>query len=433
MAVSRRQFLLGGVAAGAGLLATACGSSSGGSSAGGTSAAGGGSGGGGKSSGGELNVYSFSSNTVPASAVNAVFDGFTKATGIKVKQTQEPADYATFVQKITTALSSGFTGYDVIYMDDFTNQTFGAAGWLVPLQDKVDKSAITALSTTHRNLSTVKGNLYRVPINQSFYIQFYRKDLLKAAGLNPPTSWSQILSTARALTKKGKYGLSLAGVPSDAFDDFLYFMPQAGGDFLNLDLPGSQKALEFLHDLVTTYKVVPKSYVTDSYTTIPTYFESGDVALWASWNGFVDGFVADKKFYQGGKALGLAGPAKGPVSDVTDVGDWGWSISKYAPNLANAVKFVDYATTKSAETIWAKTQAVPARQDAVEASRRILVGGEDFARILSTGKQVPRPISPQTTQIQNSVAPILVDYVAGKTSLSTAVKSGQALIKKYTS
>jgi hypothetical protein len=29
------------------------------------------------------------------------------------------------------------------------------------------------------------------------------------------------------------------------------------------------------------------------------------------------------------------------------------------------------------------------------------------------------------------VTPILVDYVAGNTSLKTAVKSGQALIKSY--
>lgn len=428
MALSRRQFLLGGVAVGAGLAATACGSSSGGSSS-----AGGSSSGGGGSSGGELNVYSFSTNVVPASRVNQVFDGFTKATGIKVNQIHEPADYATFVQKITTSLSSGFTGYDVIYMDDFTNQTFGAAGWLVPLQDKVDKSTITALSPTHRKLSTVKGSMYRIPINQSFYMQFYRKDLLKAANLNPPKTWADILTVARTLSKKGKYGVALAGVPSDAFDDFLYYMPQAGGDFLNLELPGSQKALEFMHELVTTYKTVPKSYVTDSYTTIPTYFESGDVGLWASWNGFVDGFVADKKFYQGGKTLGLAAPAKGPVSNVTDVGDWGWSISKYSPNIANAVKFVNYATSKSAETTWAYTQSVPARQDAVQASKNILTGGQAIAKILASVKQVPRPISPQTTQIQNSVSPILVDYVAGKTSLKTAVKSGQALIKKYTS
>jgi ABC-type glycerol-3-phosphate transport system substrate-binding protein len=95
------------------------------------------------------------------------------------------------------------------------------------------------------------------------------------------------------------------------------------------------------------------------------------------------------------------------------------------------VKFVNYATTKSAEVGLSATQSVPARQDAVEASEKILVGGPEFAQILGAIKQVPRPITPQTTQIQNSVAPILVDYVAGKTSLKTAVKSGQALIKKY--
>lgn len=421
--LTRRQFLLGGAAAGAGLVASACGSGS--STSSGASSL--------SKSSGTLNVFSFPSNVTPHSSVNAVFDGFTKATGIKVKQIPEPSDYATFVQKITTALSSGFTGYDVIYLDDFTLKTFAAAGWLLRLDGHVSHSNIAALSTTHRNLSSYNGGVYRIPINQSFYVQFYRKDLLAKAGLAPPKTWAQLLSTARALTKKGHYGLSLAGVPSDAFDDFLYFMPQAGGNFLNLELPGSQKALEFMHDLVSVYKVVPPSYVTDSYTNIPTYVESGDVALWASWNGFMDGFVSNTKFFEGGKRLGVERPAKGPVSDVTDVGDWGWVVSKYSPRQEAAVKFVTYATSKAAEVQLAHTQSVPARVDAVNASEKVLVGGSDFARILAQVKQVPRPITPQTTQIQNNVAPVLVDYVAGKTSLKTAVKSGQGLIKKYSS
>lgn len=428
---SRRRFLAGALAAGGGLLASgllsACGSSDSSSSSKGTAASGL------SKSSGTLNVFSFPSNVTPTTSVNALFDGFTKSTGIKVNQIAEPSDYATFVQKITTALSSGYTGYDVIYIDDFTTQTFAAAGWLIPLDAHVTKSNVTALTETHRDLSTYKNQLYRIPINQSFYVQFYRKDLLKQAGLSVPQTWAELLSAGRALTKNGHYGISLAGVPSDAFDDFLYFMPQAGGNFLNLEMPGSQKALEFMHELVTTYKVVPPSYVTDSYTNIPTYVENGNVSMWASWNGFADGFVADTKFYQGGKTLGIAKPAKGPVSDVTDVGDWGWGISKYSPRQEAAVKFVNYATTKSAEIGLAQTQSVPARQDAVAASEKILVGGPEFAKILGAIKEVPRPITPQTTQIQNGVTPILVDYVAGKTSLKTAVSSGQALIKKYSS
>jgi multiple sugar transport system substrate-binding protein len=382
------------------------------------------------STSGALNVL-YESNVIPESRWLAVLDGFTRSTGIKVNFQPEPAAYDTIVEKLTTALSSGYTGYDVLYVDDIMLATFAGAGWLLPLQSVLPKSDVGALTKAHVTLSSYNGQLYRMPINQSFYVQFYRKDLLSSAGVAIPRTWAELLSAGRTMTKSGKYGIALAGVPSDAFDDFLYFMPQAGGSFLHLDHPGTQSALEFMHELVSVYKVVPPSYPTDSYTNIPTYVEEGYVALWASWNGFMGEFVGDKTFWNGGKTLGVTRPAKGPVGDVTDIGDWGFSISKYSPRAADAAKFIAYASSKASEVEFAYTQSFPVRQDAVEASRNILVAGSDFAQILTQIKEVPRPITPKTTLIQNSVTPILVDYVAGKTSLKTAVSSGQALIKQY--
>jgi multiple sugar transport system substrate-binding protein len=381
------------------------------------------------SSSGALNVYW--STVAPPSALKTLFEGFTKATGTKVNWILAPSDYSTFVEKITTALSAGYTGYDVIYYDDFTIQTFAAAGWMLPLNGLIPKANIAALNKTHIGLSSYNGQLYRVPLNQSFYLMFYRKDLLKAADVSVPTTWAEILSAGRTLTKGGKYGIGLTGQPADAFDDFLYYMPQAGGTFLNLEHPGTQQALEFMRELVTTYKVVPPTYPTDSYTNLPTYVEEGDVAIWASWNGFMGSFVSDTKFFDGGKALGIAKPAKGPVSNVTDVGDWGLGVPKFSPNQKAAVQFIAYASTVPSEVLLSQTQQVPARQDAVEASKNVLVGGADMAAILSVTNEVPRPVTPKTTLIENSVPPILVDYVSGKTSLKTAVKSGQALINKY--
>jgi multiple sugar transport system substrate-binding protein len=381
------------------------------------------------SSSGALNIYW--ATVTPTSVQTQFFDGFTKATGITVNIILEPNDYSTFVEKLTTALSAGYTGYDVIALDDFTLKTFAAAGWMLPLEANLPKSDISALSKTHVALSSYNGKLYRVPFDQQFIVQFYRKDLLKAAGVAVPTTWAELLSAGRSLTKNGKYGIALTGQPAFAFDDFLYYMPQAGGTFLDLENPASQQALEFMHDLVTTYKVVPPSYVTDSYTTVPTYVEEGYTAIWASWVGFLGAFVSDTKFWNSGNTLGLAKPAKGPVSNITTVGDSGLAVPKFSPRQQQAVNFVAYATSVPSELLLAQTQAIPARQDAVVAAEKILQDGSEIAAIVSATPQAPRPITPEITLIENSVPPILVDYVAGKTSLKTAVKSGQAILNKY--
>ena len=56
---------------------------------------------------------------------------------------------------------------------------------MIPLDSYVPKS-ISALSKTHVELSSYNGKVYRIPLNQQFIVQFYRKDLLKAAGRGGP-------------------------------------------------------------------------------------------------------------------------------------------------------------------------------------------------------------------------------------------------------
>lgn len=422
---SRRDFLVGGAAAGAGLLAASAIRSVPRASAqipdmarasNLTSAS------------GPLNVTYFSGQS-PASALTSIFDGFTKATGIQVNFLAEPAVYANTVTKFTTALSAGSTDYDLLFIDDIMNATFSAAGWLLPLEDVLSKSILGSVTAPHIALSSLRGHLYRMPIDTGFYVMFYRKDLLKAADVAVPTTWAEVLSASRTLTKAGKYGLGMVG---SMWDDFVYWLPQAGGSFVNYDLPGSQQALEFMHELVTVYKVVPPSYITDSFTTVPTYLESGDVAMWFCWNGFLGGFVADKKFYGSG-ALGVAAPAKGPVSNVTDFSDWGYAIPKFSPRQQQAAKFIDYVSSAASEKTLALTQELPARDDAFKASLGVIAGGNNYADLIGKLNLVPRPMSPVTTLLSEELPPILADYVAGRTSLSTAVKSAQAVLKKYPS
>lgn len=115
--LSRRNFLVGSAAAGAGLLAASAMQSMPSVSATIADAT---KGSNLTSASGPLNVTYFSGQT-PASALTSVFDGFTKTTGIKVNYLPEPPVYADIVTKFTTALSSGSTGYDVLFIDDIMN------------------------------------------------------------------------------------------------------------------------------------------------------------------------------------------------------------------------------------------------------------------------------------------------------------------------
>ncbi len=52
---------------------------------------------------------------------------------------------------------------------------------------------------------------------------FYNVDMLKAAGINPPTTWAQLQADAKTLTKPGQYGFAFSGV--NTFEGTWQFMP----------------------------------------------------------------------------------------------------------------------------------------------------------------------------------------------------------------
>jgi multiple sugar transport system substrate-binding protein len=48
-----------------------------------------------------------------------------------------------------------------------------------------------------RNFSaTYKGRIYSIPLDGDYHMVYYRTDLLKQAGLTPPTTWDEYLAIA---------------------------------------------------------------------------------------------------------------------------------------------------------------------------------------------------------------------------------------------
>jgi ABC-type glycerol-3-phosphate transport system substrate-binding protein len=411
--ISRRAFLGTSAMAGAGFLGA--GALAGCSS--GTTASSGG-------QGGTLNVTYWPGVTT---ALEPIFTSFTRETGIKVNYQPEPGTYPDIVTKFTTVLSAGSSAFDVLWIDDIMTASFGAAGWLLPLDKMVPKATIDAVSAGHLKLSSYKGSLYRIPVNTSFYVQFYRQDHLRAAGLDVPRTWADYLKVGRALTKGGNYGVGLVGAE---WDDYIFWLPQAGGSFVNLELPGSQQALEFLHEMVSVYKIVPPTFPTDLINNLDTYYESGYISLQTSWPQ-VESFVSDKALMSK-DGLGVAPVCTGPKSDVTCFSDWGCSISKFSPRQEEAARFIAHISTKASELTQAKTlQQLPARTDTLQDSFSYLEGGSFYRSALADFNGIPRPLSPEAQLLWKELTPILTDYVSGNTSLRTAVSSGQVLVKKY--
>jgi multiple sugar transport system substrate-binding protein len=108
-----------------------------------------------------------------------------------------------------------------------------------------------------------QGQLYGLPIAVSARALYYNKDLLAAAGAQPPGNWEELVSVAKKCTDpaQGVYGFGVQGSKVETDVYWYYFLWANKGEILNSD--GSQaafnsaagvEALQFLCDLVQKEK-----------------------------------------------------------------------------------------------------------------------------------------------------------------------------------
>ncbi len=372
-------------------------------------------------------------NVTPQSVLTSFFNGFTKQTGVKVNYFQLPAVFGDDVQKMTTYLSSGYTGLDVLWLDDFMTATFSNAGWLDPLESVLSPGTFSAVSPAQLTLSTYNGHRYRVPANFGAVIFFYRKDLFDKEGISVPTNWNELVQAGQKLTKNGVYGIGLAGKNgnTELFNEMCYWMGQVGSDPLHLDSAGGRTALKFVYDLIHTSQIAPPDTVTADYTSLTTAFEDGKLAMWITWDGIYSGIARFPSVMQNYK-VAVAPPPKGQSNNSTIIANWGWAINKYSNNKTTAAKFIDYATSLPAQTLLSQTGNTPSRTDALSdpGVQKALYQAKDLVTYVKTVPLHSRPITAQAQRISDAFEQYVNQYLNNRLSLEAAVTQGQQAVNQ---
>ncbi len=393
-------------------------------------ACGGGSTGGGSSSSQALTVV-YWTNVTPQADLLSVFNGFSKKNNVKVNYFQLPQVFGDDVQKLTTYLSSGYTGLDVLWLDDFMTGTFSSAGWLAPLEKAISPESFSAVAPAQLKLSTYNGHSYRLPGNVGTVVFFYRKDLFDKEGIKVPTTWDEIVQAGMKLTKNGVYGLGFAGKNgnTELFNEMCYWMGQAGADPLHMDTPGARQTLKFVYDMIHTYKIAPPDTVTADYTSLQTSFENGKLAMWPTWDGIYEAVAVFPNVAKNYK-LAVAHPPKGPTNNGTIIANWGWAINKYSKNQDMAAKFIEYASSLPSEVTLAKTGSTPSRTAALSNPdvQKALPQTKDVADYVQNVELHYRPITAQAQRVSDAFEQVVNKYLNNQLDLNTAVTQGKQAV-----
>ncbi|MCL4534293.1 MAG: sugar ABC transporter substrate-binding protein [Bacteroidetes bacterium] len=202
------------------------------------------------------------------------------------------------------------------------------------------------------NLLEIHGKNWWVPYDYNVSLLFVRSDLLKEKGLNPPKSWDEMLTVAKALTDKEKdrYGIVLC-IGENGCNDFLWspIMFCDGFDAFDkdwnviLDSPEmKQKAVEALNFWKELYKYMPPGQEAAGYSEMLSLFATGRVAI-APYAGRMIHYMQDKSPDLLDKFLVIGYPSKdGKRAKASGYGD-GFIVPK-GPNSKAAKEFLAWFT-----------------------------------------------------------------------------------------
>ena len=175
------------------LAVAGCSSSRGGSSGGSSN---------GKTTITELDYFTSSGGNAAMNWYNKQFEA--KHPGVTVQRTA--VSYANLITKVLQDASAGDMP-NLVLLDNPNVPQVAATGQLRPLND-LPGFTTSGYYPGAIQECTFQGKQYCYPIGTNSVGLFYNKAMLKAAGLQPPTTWDELAADAKKLTKPPVYGMA---------------------------------------------------------------------------------------------------------------------------------------------------------------------------------------------------------------------------------
>lgn len=406
------------------------------------------SGSGGSSSGSTLTYWASNQGTSldnDKQVLTPVLDKFTKDTGIKVKL--EVIGWNDLQTRIQTAVTSG-QGPDVLNIGNTWAASLQATGAFLPFDDAnmkaiggSDKFVKAALATGGAEGKPVTS----VPLYGLAYGLYYNKKMFTDAGVQPPTTWEELVAAAKKLTNGTTYGFSLA---AGSYTENVHFAfinsAQNGGEWFDkdgnptFDSQANVDGIKRYLDLMQTDKVVNTSNAQyDNGVQAVNDFATGKVAMILSQNN------ADASIVANGMTNDQYGVVPFPAPDggkkiATFIAGINLSIFKNTKQKDAALKFVKYMTSKDVQTTLGKPYAsLPVLNDAKPVFTDNAEEAATFQKIYNDMSK-PLPLVPAEDQFENTVGKAMNDMFAkiatGSTvsdaDIKTALKNAQDQVKQ---
>ena len=254
---------------------------------------------------------------------------------------------------MSTALAGG-RGGDVLQSRAYGGlEQVAKAGYLL----KLDASNVPELANLPREAlaaETLRADksVYAVPFASQTLGLFVNNAVFTKAGLQPPTTWDELIAVSKALKAAGVTPIA-NGTATAWMDEVfaaVFTNPMLGPDFVADLLAGratfeDPRYISSLTKLLELRDYMPQGFTGVDYATVQQLFLSGRAAMFAGGSFEISNFrkqnpKIDMDF------LAPPAPSGGGPRYVAKFFDGGYAVNAKSANQADALKLVRYMATK---------------------------------------------------------------------------------------
>ncbi len=272
--------------------------------------------------------------------------------------------------------------YNVYYVDEANVALFASSGWIAPLTDYYPADYDYAdFDSGRQKVATYDGKVWFAPLTGGGDLMVYRKDILEAAGVEPPKTVDELVAAVEKLNKPdtGVYGISLRGARGSGANVWRWmpYFKGNGGEWFVDGKPAfnSDAAVKATETYLKLFEYSPPGTKTGSWDESTAAFLAGQVAILVESTP-LSGMAVDEKMSQVVGKIAFAVPP----SPLTGGGyGHGLAIGTKA-NADDAAKkcagqFIAWATSKENE------QRRLAEKQFGELNRTSVLTSKEFADI----------------------------------------------------
>ena len=377
--------------------------------------------------------------------VQALIGQFEEQSGAKVNI--EVLNYALMHEKLVPQLTAaeGSGSYDLIVVDNYWVAEFNRAGWLLPLDDRIEKSELIQvdkyLPSMMEMVGTYQGSTYMLPFYNYAMALVYRDDLFSDPAIQAeykeqfgkdialPTSIPEYIELAKFMTRDadgdGKvdiYGASMQGLrPDPTAMEFLNYLYSMGGTMYDLEgnVTLTQEVGEAaLNAYVEAMKTVaPPGAPSYGFDEAFAIVAQGNAFSYITYNWMVPVLDDPEKSEVVGKMKVTAVPG-----GVGLLGGWGWAIPKSSANPDPAWAFIEWVESFDIAKERALMGGAPTRADVFE-DADVLAKYPHYKDVETiVADSIMFPMQSRAPQIVEVLGRVISETIAGSITSQEAIQ-----------